>query len=56
VTHVTEIPSARAVVCELIAQPAMPQVLIRVGQAPEIEDIPPMTPRRDLDDILRFVN
>ena len=56
VTHVTEIPSARAVVAELTSQPGVPQVLVRVGQAPEIDDVPPMTPRRGPDDILRFAD
>lgn len=56
VTHVTEIPSARAVVAELISAPGVPQVLVRVGQAPDIGAIPPMTPRRDRDDILRFAD
>ncbi len=56
VTHVTEVPAARAVVSELIAQPGIPQVLVRVGRAPQIEDVPPMTPRRDLDDILRLAD
>ena len=56
VTHVTEIPSARAVVAELMSAPGVPQVLVRVGRAPGIGDIPPMTPRRDPHDILRFAN
>lgn len=53
VTHVTEIPSARAVVGAMLPRPAVPQVLIRVGRTPEIEEMPPMTPRRDVSDILR---
>jgi hypothetical protein len=56
VTHVTEIPSARAVVAELMSAPGIPQVLVRVGQAPGFGDVPPMTPRRDRDDILRFAD
>ncbi len=52
VTHVTEIPSARAVVGAMLARPAVPQVLIRVGRTPEFEETPPMTPRRDIADIL----
>jgi nitroreductase len=50
-THVTELPASRAVVTELIGRDAMPQVLIRVGLAPAIEDVPPPTPRRPIDDV-----
>jgi nitroreductase len=56
ITHVTEIPSARAVVAELTSQRGVPQVLVRVGRAPVIEAVPPMTPRRDPHDILRFAD
>lgn len=52
VTHVTEVPAARAVVGAMLSRPAVPQVLIRVGRTPEIEETPPMTPRRDIADIL----
>ena len=56
VTHVTEIPSARAVVAEMMSAPGCTAGLVRVGRAPEIDDVPPMTPRRDPDDILRFAD
>jgi hypothetical protein len=32
----------------------LPQVLIRVGTAPSIEDIPAPTPRRSLREVLEF--
>ena len=35
VTHVTEIPSARAVVAEMTSRSGVPQALVRVGRAPE---------------------
>lgn len=54
VTHVTEVPAARAVVAELLPRPGVPQVLIRVGRAPEIGDSHTPTPRRDVDDVLRI--
>jgi nitroreductase len=54
VTHVTELPSARSVVGELIREHGIPQVLVRVRRIPEIEDAAIMTPRRDVDEILRF--
>lgn len=53
VTHVTEIESGRAVIANLLDR-ARPQVLIRIGLAPAIELVPPPTPRRPLDDVLRF--
>jgi hypothetical protein len=54
-THITEIPASREIVAGLIGQrieDITPQVLIRVGLAPSIEDVPPATPRRPLDDVL----
>ncbi|MEV6252592.1 Acg family FMN-binding oxidoreductase [Nocardia sp. NPDC051929] len=51
-THLTETPQSRAVVRELIRHPALPQVLIRVGIAPEPEQDMPATPRRPLHEIL----
>lgn len=53
VTHVTELPAARAVVAELIGGKRVPQVLVRIGRIPELDEYPPMTPRRDLHDVLR---
>jgi hypothetical protein len=50
-THITELPASRAVVTELIGRDAIPQVLIRVGLVPAIEEIPPPTPRRPLGDV-----
>ena len=53
-THITEMPESRAIVAELIGQSSQhltPQVLIRVGRAPAIEDVPPPTPRRPVDDV-----
>jgi hypothetical protein len=54
-THITEMPASREIVAGLIGQrieDITPQVLIRVGLAPSIEDVPPATPRRPLDDVL----
>lgn len=56
VTHVTEFGPARAVVAELLSRPGHPQVLIRVGRAPELGETPPPTPRRALTDVLRFAD
>jgi hypothetical protein len=53
-THITEVPASRAVVNELIGRNTIPQVLIRVGLAPAIEDIPPPTPRRPIDDVFEL--
>ena len=53
-THITEVPASREIVAELIGQSShriTPQVLIRVGLAPSIEDVPPPTPRRPIDEV-----
>jgi hypothetical protein len=53
-THITELPSSREIVAGLIghsSQDITPQVLIRVGRAPSIEDVPPPTPRRPVDQV-----
>ncbi|MCF6387269.1 NAD(P)H nitroreductase [Mycobacterium sp. MBM] len=49
-THLTELPASRAVVCALTGR-ELPQVLIRVGLAPAGEDSPPPTPRRPLREV-----
>ncbi|WP_327117448.1 NAD(P)H nitroreductase [Nocardia sp. NBC_01730] len=51
-THLTEVPRSRAVVRELTGQTRLPQVLIRVGTAPESTQNGPATPRRPLAEIL----
>ncbi|WP_063053776.1 Acg family FMN-binding oxidoreductase [Nocardia arthritidis] len=53
-THLTEVPRSRAVVGELIGHSGAPQVLIRVGIAPESERGVPATPRRPLGEILEM--
>ncbi|MEB3981546.1 nitroreductase family protein [Mycobacterium sp. 663a-19] len=55
VTHVTELESSRELVRDLTSGPAaVPQVLIRVGIAPEEELAPEPTPRRPLDEVLQI--
>lgn len=54
-THITELEASRDVIQDLIGRKAMPQMLIRVGLAPGVEDVAPPTPRRVLSDVLRFV-
>lgn len=53
-THITEHPESGQVLSELIGQDATPQALVRIGLAPSIEDVPPPTPRRPLDEVLEF--
>lgn len=50
-THMTEVSASRDIVSALTNHP-LPQVLIRVGTAPAIEEVPPPTPRRPLRDVL----
>ena len=54
-THITEMPASRDIIRDLIGTTSgMPQVLIRVGTAPALEQKPAPTPRRPLDDVLEF--
>jgi hypothetical protein len=52
-THITEQHAGRNLVSALIDQATTPQVLIRVGLAPDVEDQPPPTPRRPLDEVFQ---
>jgi hypothetical protein len=52
-THMTEVAASREIIAALVDRD-LPQVLIRVGTAPSIDDCPPPTPRRGLDDVLEL--
>jgi hypothetical protein len=51
-TQLTELWSSRNLIGTLTGRTAMPQLLIRVGEAPVLDEVPPMTPRRPLGDVL----
>ena len=53
-THLIELRDSRDIVRTLIGGRGEPQVLIRVGIAPPMEDLPAATPRRPLDDVLEI--
>jgi nitroreductase len=53
-THMIEIHSSREIVRRLTGRHAEPQVLIRVGRAPETSPPPVLTARRPLDDVLEI--
>lgn len=53
-THLTEVAPARGLIQRLSRQPGLPQLLIRVGQIPAVEQHVPATPRRPLNDVLEF--
>jgi hypothetical protein len=53
-THLIELDESRDIVRRLIGNRGEPQVLIRVGIAPPVEDLPAATPRRPLDDVLEI--
>ncbi|MCM6772411.1 NAD(P)H nitroreductase [Nocardia sp. CDC159] len=55
-THLTELPRSRTIVGELTGRTALPQALIRVGNAPAATDAPARTPRRPLAEILRIAD
>jgi nitroreductase len=50
-THITETTSGRRLLSSLIGHPGIPQVVVRIGTAPE-DQRPESTPRRPLTDIL----
>jgi hypothetical protein len=54
-THLIEVDESRDVVRSLINERGEPQVLIRVGLAPPIEDLPAPTPRAPLDEVLQIL-
>jgi hypothetical protein len=53
-TNLIEFDESRGIVRRMIAERGEPQVLIRVGVAPPMEDLPAATPRRPLDDVLEI--
>ena len=53
-THLIEFDKSRDIVRRMLAEGGEPQVLIRVGIAPPMEDLPAATPRRPLDDVLEI--
>jgi hypothetical protein len=53
-SHVTELWSSRRIIGTLTGRAAVPQLLIRVGEAAVLREPPVMTPRRPLRDVLRF--
>jgi nitroreductase len=52
-THMTELEASRDMIGTLTGRP-LPQVLIRVGEAPANEEVAPPTPRRPLRDVLTW--
>jgi hypothetical protein len=53
-TQLTELQSSRHLIGTLTGRAALPQLLIRVGEAPVLDEAPAMTPRRPLRDVLTF--
>lgn len=50
-THITEVRTTREMLTALMGYDCVPQLLIRVGVAPAIENVPPSSPRRSVDDV-----
>ena len=50
-THITELRTTREIITAIMGFDRVPQVLIRVGVAPAIESVPPVSPRRPVDDV-----
>lgn len=53
-THITELPTARKTIASLLEHAATPQVVIRVGTTPDLDEAPPMSHRRPVTDVLSF--
>jgi hypothetical protein len=53
-THITEVEESRQIIQGLIGRTAMPQILIRVGTAPHLNEAAPPTPRRPLREVLEI--
>jgi hypothetical protein len=53
-THITELPESRATIQNLIGSQDFPQVLIRVGRAPALDETPAPTPRRPLNEVMQI--
>nr|VTP04161.1 Putative NAD(P)H nitroreductase acg [Mycobacterium riyadhense] len=53
-THLIESSQSRDIVRDLIGQRGEPQVLIRVGISPPLEELPARTPRRPLNTVLEI--
>ena len=51
-SHLTEVQASRDIVGALVDRP-YPQVVVRIGRVPELDEVPPPTPRRSLSDVLR---
>jgi hypothetical protein len=52
-SHMTEVEASRDIVGELTGH-RLPQVLVRVGGIPTMDEVPPPTPRRPLSDVLTW--
>lgn len=53
-THMTEVRVTRQMVKSLLPHDAVPQILVRVGAVPALENVPPPTPRRPLHEVLQL--
>ncbi len=52
-THLTEHSATRDIISTLTGHP-LPQVLVRIGTAPALDEVPPPTPRRQLSEVFRY--
>lgn len=52
-SHLTEVPVSRDILSALVGRP-YPQVVVRIGRIPELDEVPPPTPRRPLQDVLQI--
>lgn len=53
-THITEPPTGRRTIAELLHHTTVPQIVLRVGVSPLTAPPPPRTPRRPVEEILEI--
>jgi len=53
-THMTELAPSRDIIRQAIGQTGLPQVLLRVGRSPAVDQHVPRTPRRPVTEVLEF--
>jgi hypothetical protein len=53
-SHIIESAGGRGVVAALTASTSFPQLLVRVGRTPVMEEAPLMAPRRRIGDVLTW--
>ena len=54
-THLTELPTTQRILSSLTGQITTPQIVVRIGRAPAMEQLAPPTPRRPIEEVFDIV-